>query len=413
MDPVCDFCGAHQALVYCKPDEARLCLPCDRFIHSANAISCRHLRSQLCHRCHAQPASLICPEDRIALCERCNLAADSPRRHIPAGVYTGCPSPAEIYTILFAATSNEVSLPAAGDEDNTALDAPSGTASSLGVLYRPIQPDKFEPNWIHSSSSCITSGMASVLPYAVDQVHFFPKDTNPTKLDYNAPLKDYEIGDEDDLREDLGLGDGAFDVEVTDEIFGWTQLDPKLTFRDTGLDGFAMEKNLSFADCHCNLESAVEASSSVPHDFVPIPPRVIATSSTLEAASSNADQLLQNLNPNKSIQLAFPSANVCPGMSLSLSNLNGERTAANYQDCGISAIFLPSEPQWDSNQDISCPQARNEAKMRYNEKKKSRLFGKQIRYASRKARADTRKRVKGRFVKAGEAYDYDPLIASK
>lgn len=38
-------------------------------------------------------------------------------------------------------------------------------------------------------------------------------------------------------------------------------------------------------------------------------------------------------------------------------------------------------------------------------------FGKQIRYASRKARADTRKRVKGRFVKAGEAYDYDPLLA--
>lgn len=37
-------------------------------------------------------------------------------------------------------------------------------------------------------------------------------------------------------------------------------------------------------------------------------------------------------------------------------------------------------------------------------------FGKQIRYASRKARADTRKRVKGRFVKAGEAYDYDPLV---
>ena len=39
-------------------------------------------------------------------------------------------------------------------------------------------------------------------------------------------------------------------------------------------------------------------------------------------------------------------------------------------------------------------------------------FSKQIRYASRKARADTRKRVKGRFVKAGEAYDYDPLLSS-
>lgn len=36
-------------------------------------------------------------------------------------------------------------------------------------------------------------------------------------------------------------------------------------------------------------------------------------------------------------------------------------------------------------------------------------FGKQIRYASHSARADTRRRVKGRFVKVVEAYDYDPL----
>ncbi|GAB2275016.1 Zinc finger protein CONSTANS-LIKE 9 [Dionaea muscipula] len=47
--------------------------------------------------------------------------------------------------------------------------------------------------------------------------------------------------------------------------------------------------------------------------------------------------------------------------------------------------------------------------MRYKEKKKTRKFEKRVRYASRKARADVRKRVKGRFVKAGDAYDYDPL----
>ena len=36
-------------------------------------------------------------------------------------------------------------------------------------------------------------------------------------------------------------------------------------------------------------------------------------------------------------------------------------------------------------------------------------FDKKVRYASRKARADVRRREKGRFIKAGEAYDYDPL----
>ncbi|KAG0512298.1 hypothetical protein BDA96_10G001300 [Sorghum bicolor] len=51
---------------------------------------------------------------------------------------------------------------------------------------------------------------------------------------------------------------------------------------------------------------------------------------------------------------------------------------------------------------------RERAKQRYNEKKKNRRFYKQIMYASRKARADTRKRVKGRFAKA--QHDDDPQI---
>ena len=35
-------------------------------------------------------------------------------------------------------------------------------------------------------------------------------------------------------------------------------------------------------------------------------------------------------------------------------------------------------------------------------------FGKQIRYESRKSTADTKRRLKGRFTKAGADYDYDP-----
>lgn len=50
-------------------------------------------------------------------------------------------------------------------------------------------------------------------------------------------------------------------------------------------------------------------------------------------------------------------------------------------------------------------QNRGNAMQRYKEKKKNRRYDKHIRYESRKARADTRKRVKGRFVKASEAPD--------
>lgn len=50
-------------------------------------------------------------------------------------------------------------------------------------------------------------------------------------------------------------------------------------------------------------------------------------------------------------------------------------------------------------------QNRDNAMLRYKEKKKHRRYDKQIRYESRKTRADTRKRFKGRFVKASEAPD--------
>lgn len=40
--------------------------------------------------------------------------------------------------------------------------------------------------------------------------------------------------------------------------------------------------------------------------------------------------------------------------------------------------------------------------LRYREKRKNRKFEKTIRYASRKAYAETRPRIKGRFAKRGE-----------
>jgi hypothetical protein len=45
-------------------------------------------------------------------------------------------------------------------------------------------------------------------------------------------------------------------------------------------------------------------------------------------------------------------------------------------------------------------QNRDNAMQRYKEKKKTRRYDKTIRYETRKARAETRLRVKGRFVKA-------------
>ncbi|XP_010449953.1 PREDICTED: putative zinc finger protein CONSTANS-LIKE 11 [Camelina sativa] len=105
---------------------------------------------------------------------------------------------------------------------------------------------------------------------------------------------------------------------------------------------------------------------------------------------------------------ALSGGNVVPSMSLSMTNITGESSPTDYQDCGISPGFLIGDSPWESNVEVTYnPKSRDEAKKRYKQKKSRRMFGKQIRYASRKARADTRKRVKGRFVKAGENFEYD------
>jgi len=78
-------------------------------------------------------------------------------------------------------------------------------------------------------------------------------------------------------------------------------------------------------------------------------------------------------------------------------------------------VLLMGEPPWGplGAECSTFPSSRTDAVMRYKEKKKKRKFEKKVRYATRKARADVRKRVKGRFVKAGDAYDYDPLSQTR
>lgn len=62
-------------------------------------------------------------------------------------------------------------------------------------------------------------------------------------------------------------------------------------------------------------------------------------------------------------------------MSVSLSNITtGDSNVADYQDCGLSpALLNGGETKWESNFEVSCPHARDKAKMRYNEKKKTRM----------------------------------------
>ncbi|PWA87743.1 B-box type zinc finger protein with CCT domain-containing protein [Artemisia annua] len=78
------------------------------------------------------------------------------------------------------------------------------------------------------------------------------------------------------------------------------------------------------------------------------------------------------------------------------SSIDGQMMEQFYINQGME---VPAAPKVDPQQ---LAQNRCNAMLRYKEKKKTRRYEKCIRYESRKARADTRKRVKGRFVKTVE-----------
>lgn len=82
------------------------------------------------------------------------------------------------------------------------------------------------------------------------------------------------------------------------------------------------------------------------------------------------------------------------------------------QDNELSLLFKGDperNPTKLSSEELA--QARGNAMLRYKEKKKTRRYEKHIRYESRKARADVRKRVKGRFVKADREHKNDDAVA--
>ncbi|XP_072986062.1 putative zinc finger protein CONSTANS-LIKE 11 [Typha latifolia] len=408
MESICEFCGTQRALVYCKADAAHLCLLCDSFIHSANALSRRHARVVICDRCFSHPAVLRCLDDRLSLCHVCSSPHWAHHHHLVTG-YSGCPSPDEL-SCLWA---NADAPPAHGMlmtiSENLVSDCWEDAAGLPGIpaAGRSGGAGGFD-SWMASAFAIASvTSSSSVVPEAVDkQETDLPELACPRILDPGICDDD----DDDQLSEWFNNGYAGLKTKKGSEIFGGLQNVPKYPLKDVGLDGLPSERKISVADPSGCIENALEASSSVKYDCR-TPPccQLLGPSNAMQSVNSTADHFLLNFNCNRNVSQSFPPANVGRNISISLSNVTGESSAADYQDCEESSLFLTSDSPRDSTLETAQPQARNEAKMRYNEKKKSRMFGKQIRYASRKARADNRKRVKGRFVKSDDVYNYAPL----
>lgn len=102
----CEFCNMKLAVLYCRADSAKLCLFCDRQVHSANTLSLKHCRSRICDNCRAEPVTVRCCDEKLMLCQECNWelhrysSASCLHKRSPVEGFIGCPSVIELATLF-------------------------------------------------------------------------------------------------------------------------------------------------------------------------------------------------------------------------------------------------------------------------------------------------------------------------
>lgn len=424
----CEFCNSKAAILYCRADSAKLCLLCDQQIHSSNTLSLKHVRSQICDNCRAEPASILCSNDNLVLCQDCDwdshnssFSVSSLHNRNPVEGFMGCPPVVEL-----------ASLFGFDFKSDFFVDSDPGSCSfeqeAVNVQDFAVSSDDFS---VLSSSGksrqevykqLVEMGKRGMVRVNREGAELGP-DTPPSRcaVQWNLESLELENGDEEllhhqtpftsllmlpnhvdasesDCVSDLGLmwdcnythqGAQAWDFQLGTSV-DCTIPGPQEEGYDVKDPGFMVKTYVDFAE-----DGALATQKVLDDGHV-----TSCCSTTCE------DNLSRNSCSNQQLSRYKPPTENCnstPLIGLSPESMPGEPNAH------IQLMEEPSLTWFETLKEVRqkgdaglFAQNRGNAMLRYREKKKNRRYDKRIRYESRKARADTRKREKGRFVKAIE-----------
>ncbi|MCO5561330.1 hypothetical protein L7F22_014951 [Adiantum nelumboides] len=565
MSATCDYCGDAPSTVYCAADAARLCLSCDRHVHSANAVSQRHSRTLLCDGCNLRPAFVRCLTENLSLCQSCDTDkhGSSPiashHNRLTVEYFNGCPSAAELSQIwgcelnesatatnpyasssVGTSTTTSDSIAVAPNETRDRTDGDGATVGTQHAInkHRVVDSDrdlaKFD-NPVRSDSSkkslnlnvdtltklpsqlaqddnlvALTEGLEYDLKsmeqsgkqkqVVIQQLlalqrlkfedapsrllqqssgcrqsrfldtqsskHFTPEDSqlkaqrerHPSSLDCQAlkqpfmdqlwctGIQDLEICADDDLYHAFGMCEEDLKFSSYEDIFATPQdqsfddlvsacssMDQSTSFSESSApmesipEGRLLDSQAAYVAGHASSMSKLQASQPSMASTNQIQTDMdqearmfgsVASTSQIQTEMDLEARTFRSQGPFEcsNHMASFSVVPARAAISLSLSGISGDSHGTDYVDCGVSPMVSNNESSWAAPPSMDAgamAQARDNAMLRYMEKKKTRRYEKRIRYISRKTRADVRRRVKGRFVKAGEAYDYDPLDTTR
>ncbi|KAL8113899.1 hypothetical protein AgCh_020981 [Apium graveolens] len=366
---ICDTCRSAPCTIYCRADLAYLCTACDARIHAATGLASQHERVWICEACERAPAAFICKADAASLCTSCDADIHSAnplasRHHrVPVAPIPGCvygPQTAKGSIIGLGNQLDNGFLTPETDEIATDDDDESEAASWL-----LIHPAKDNTNQITNG---LLFGGEAVDEY-LDFVDFNSCQENQftTQQQYDVPQKSYGEQYNDQQK-----------YYVPQKSYAGDSVVP------------------------------VQSEQVKIHQFQP------------------PQQPLPKQNQNFQLDMEYETSNTgyCYPPSLSHS------VSVSSMDVGVvpdstmidisathprppkGTIDLFSSPQVQVATPLT-PMDREARVLRYREKRKTRKFEKTIRYASRKAYAETRPRIKGRFAKRTDAEtEVDQMFSS-
>lgn len=374
---LCDFCNAKFAVLHCTADSANLCLFCDRRVHSANILSLKHTRWWICHNCGAKQASVRSSKNGHGLfwfCQgcACNLEDQSHTTCCTVEEFSGCPSANMLASVL--GLNNLVNL------------------SSFESCLEEQKVVKILDGYSLKNELCeqlVEMGRRDLVRAVVDGAELRPQTPPSRRCGQMTPFSSLLLLPPMDLG--LKLEQRVSDVADEEEDLLW---DYNPTYDPSLMLDFHLEKS---KDCEESGSQATETEHGMNKTCLITPKYEIST--VLDDAlyeNNHSSQLLSNHAPATEESIRKQSVGLVTEFELAAS-----------EDLG-HLLFSRSDTAKGSKSKADMEmvaQNRGNAMLRYKEKKKTRRYDKHIRYESRKARADTRKRVKGRFVKSSEAPD--------
>ncbi|KFK25822.1 coa [Arabis alpina] len=354
----CDTCQSTACTVYCHADSAYLCTSCDAQVHSANRVASRHKRVRVCESCERAPAAFLCEADDASLCIACDSEVHSAnplaRRHqrvpilpISGNSYSSKATQHKSETTMTNPENRLVAVQGEGDEDHKEA-APWLFTNSDKISHN-------HNNNNHNNELLFSDEYLDL----VDYNYKFTGQYNQQQHDCSVPQTSYG-------------GDRVVPLQLKESR---GHLCHKQHNFQSGITN-------GFSGCHYSDNGFINHNAYISSTETGVVPEATARDTTASASHPRMPKETIDQQPDPPIQIITQ-----------LSPMDREQP-----DPPIQIITQLS------------PMDREARVLRYREKKKTRKFEKTIRYASRKAYAERRPRINGRFAKRREIEAEDQVF---